>query len=237
MANQYTTRKKESYKIFDDIAPTYDFLNRILSLGIDVRWRKKLQQKLPQGKSLEILDMASGTADVPLSLIENKRISHITGIDLSEEMLSIGRKKIEKAGHEQSIQLQTGCGVNIPFEKASFDVITVSFGIRNFKDPQESLNNMHKVLRPGGRALIMEFSIPPNPVFKWIYFFYFRHVLPFVGNILSGHKDAYTYLNQTVEDFPYGDEFLGMMKKAGFKNLKATSLTFGIANIYQGDKC
>lgn len=129
-----------------------------------------------------------------------------------------------------------GDGVNIPAADNTFDLTTISFGIRNFSDPQKSLFDIHRVLKHGGRLMIMEFAIPTNPIIRAVYFFYFRHFLPRIGNMVSKHKDAYTYLNQSVEDFPYGDKFLAMMEKAGFTNLKKQSLTFGIAMLYIGDK-
>jgi demethylmenaquinone methyltransferase/2-methoxy-6-polyprenyl-1,4-benzoquinol methylase len=236
MNNEISERKKESYKIFNEIAPTYDLLNHTLSFGIDIYWRNKLLKHLPEKESINALDLACGTGDVPLTLINDPRIKKITGIDLSKGMVDIGLQKVKKKGLEKKIFLMLGDGVNIPAGDNAFDLTTISFGIRNFSDPQHSLHDIHRVLKNEGRLMIMEFAIPTNPLIRAIYFFYFRHFLPRIGNLVSKHKDAYTYLNKSVEDFPYGDKFLGMMKTAGFTNLKMVPLTFGIAMLYIGDK-
>lgn len=229
-------RKKESYKIFNEIAGTYDLLNHTLSLGIDIYWRHKLLKHLPAKDSINALDLATGTGDVPLTLIKDQRIKKITGLDLSKGMVDIGIQKVKKKNLDKKINLMIGDGVNIPAADNSFDLTTISFGIRNFSDPQKSLHDIYRVLRKDGRLMIMEFAIPSNAIIRSLYFFYFRHFLPKIGNIVSKHKDAYTYLNKTVEEFPYGDEFLKLMKNAGFKNLQCKSLTFGIAMLYIGDK-
>lgn len=235
-SNELSERKKESYKIFDEIAGTYDLLNHSLSMGIDILWRKKMITHLPKKESINALDLATGTGDVPLTLIKDKRVKKITGLDLSKGMIEIGKEKVKKKNLENKIFMMIGDGCNIPCADSTFDLTTISFGIRNFPDPQKSLHEIQRVLRPGGRVMIMEFSIPKNFFFRHVYFFYFRHLLPFVGNIVSKHKDAYTYLNESVEDFPYGEAFLQLMRNADFKNLKAIPLTFGIATLYIGDK-
>lgn len=206
-------RKETSYQIFNEISKSYDFLNHLLSFGIDILWRKKYIKLLPDKDSLFVLDLATGTGDVPITLSSCEKIQKIQGLDMSEGMLEIAQKKIEKKKLNKKIKLLKGDAVTIPYEDESFDVITLSFGIRNFPDPQTSLKNMYRVLRPKGRVMIMEFSIPKNFIFKQIYLFYFKYFLPFIGNLVSGHKDAYTYLNKTVEDFPYGEDFIAMMEK------------------------
>lgn len=235
MTNDIRERKKESYKIFDEIASTYDVLNHTLSMGIDIYWRNKLLKHLPLKDSINALDLATGTGDVALTLVNDQRVKKVTGIDLSKGMIELGIKKVKKKGLEKKIFLMLGDGVNIPSGDNVFDLTTISFGIRNFSDPQKSLHDIHRVLKKDGRLMIMEFSIPKNFFVRNLYFFYFRHLLPFVGNLVSKHKDAYTYLNKSVEDFPYGDQFLALMKNAGFKNLKMIPLTFGIATLYIGD--
>lgn len=236
MKTEVNARKKESYKIFDDIASTYDFLNHFLSMGIDIHWRNQLLKYLPKKESINALDLATGTGDVALTLVKNPRVKKVTGLDLSIGMIEVGKKKILKKQLDQKINLMFGDGTRIEAADSSFDLTTISFGIRNFNDPQKSLHEIYRVLRNDGRVMIMEFSIPTNFIIRSIYFFYFRNLLPFVGNIVSKHKDAYTYLNQSVETFPYGEEFLKLMRNAGFKNLKALPLTFGIATLYIGDK-
>lgn len=235
MTNEIRERKKDSYKIFDEIASTYDVLNHTLSMGIDIYWRNKLLKHLPSKESINALDLATGTGDVALTLVKDARIKKVTGIDLSKGMVDLGKIKVKKKGLDKKIFLMLGDGVNIPSADNAFDLTTISFGIRNFSDPQKSLHDIHRVLKKDGRLMIMEFSIPKNFFVRNIYFFYFRHLLPFIGNLVSKHKDAYTYLNKSVEDFPYGDAFLQLMKNAGFKNLKMIPLTFGIATLYIGD--
>jgi demethylmenaquinone methyltransferase/2-methoxy-6-polyprenyl-1,4-benzoquinol methylase len=236
MDSELNSRKKESFKIFDDIASTYDFLNHLLSFGIDKRWRKKILKHLPLKNPIHALDLATGTGDLAMVLGFDKRINKVTGIDLSKNMVEIAKAKVVKKKLGHKVQFIIGDGQNIPSSDNCFDMATISFGIRNFSNPKAGLVDIYRVLKPGGRAMIMEFSIPKSPFFKAIYFFYFRYLLPFVGNIVSKHKDAYTYLNKTVEDFPYGDAFLQMMREAKFENLKAIPLTFGIATLYIGDK-
>lgn len=236
MKTKVQDRKKESYKIFDDIAKTYDFLNHFLSMGIDIHWRNQLLKYLPNKESINALDLATGTGDVALTLVKDKRVKKVTGLDLSIGMVEIGREKVIKRKLDQKINLMIGDGTNIEAADATFDLTTISFGIRNFNDPQKSLHDIHRVLKKNGRVMIMEFSIPKNPIVRAVYFFYFRNLLPFIGNIVSKHKDAYTYLNESVETFPYGDEFLKLMSNAGFKNLRYIPQTFGIATLYIGDK-
>ncbi len=234
--NQLSERKKESYKIFDDIAGTYDPLNRFLSFGIDVYWRNRMKNELPKKSDLTILDLATGTADVPLILIKNKNVSRIRGLDMSKNMIAIGKEKIKAKNLQEKITLDIGDGCNLPEENDSWDVTTVSFGIRNFPDCLKGLQEMHRILKPGGQVMVMEFSLPANAFIRAFYLFYFRKVLPFIGNLFSGHGDAYSYLNKTVEDFPYGKEFLNLMDKANFRNTRAITLTFGIATLYIGEK-
>lgn len=236
MENTVRDRKKESYKIFDDIAKTYDFLNHFLSMGIDIYWRNQLLKFIPKKENINALDLATGTGDVAITLSKAPNIKKITGLDLSIGMIEVGREKVKKKKLEQMINLMIGDGTNLEIQDKTVDLVTISFGIRNFNDPQKSLHEINRVLKTNGRVMIMEFSIPKNYFIKQIYFFYFRNLLPFVGNIVSKHKDAYTYLNQSVEDFPYGEEFLKLMKNAELDDLKAIPLTFGIATLYIGNK-
>ncbi len=229
-------RKKESFEIFNDIAGTYDFLNHFLSLGIDKYWRKMIRRNLPQKNQLQVLDLATGTADVPLELIKEKNIKNIIGMDLSTTMLAIGNRKIKKASLDDRIQLLVGDGVSVPVEQNSQDVITVSFGLRNFPDPKLSLKNMYRALKQDGQVMILEFSLPKWNWVKIFYLFYFRSVLPFIGNLISSHGDAYTYLNQSVEDFPYGKEMVSMIEAAGFSEVQEIPLSFGISTLYIGQK-
>lgn len=223
--------------MFDRIAPRYDLLNRLLSFRRDVAWRKRMGRMIPEGRDLKLLDIATGTADQILSLMTTTpRITQAVGVDMSEGMLDHGRKKITKLGWENRIELKTGDAMSIPEPGSSFDVATMSFGIRNVLNVTEALREVRRVLKPGGRAMILEFSTPANPLFRPLYFFYLRHILPVIGGMLSGDRTAYTYLNRTIETFPSGEDFCVIMREAGFVNVKATPLTFGIASIYQGDR-
>ena len=228
-------RKKESFRIFDDIADTYDGLNRLLSMGIDIHWRNQMLKHLPQGK-VKALDLATGTGDVALTLVKSSQVESVKGLDMSQNMVALGKRKVVKKKLDHKIQLQVGDGVHIPEKDNAYDLVTISFGIRNFPDVPTSLKNCLRVLRPGGKLMIMEFSLPKNRFFRWLYFLYFRHILPLIGNIISGHKDAYTYLNESVEDFPYGEEFAGLIRDAGFKDIKLIPQTFGIATLYVATK-
>jgi demethylmenaquinone methyltransferase/2-methoxy-6-polyprenyl-1,4-benzoquinol methylase len=221
--------------MFNRIARRYDVLNRVLSLGIDIGWRKKLARFLPSGDRLELLDIATGTADQILYLLDG-RIARATGVDLSTGMLEIGKKKVMRAGLNNHVRLQTGDACALPFVDESFDVTTISFGIRNVPDYKKALAEMYRVLKPGGRSIILEFSLPEKRFVRAPYLFYFRRILPGIGSAVSGDSSAYRYLNQTVETFPSGDEFLSAMRKTGFVSTAQIKLSFGIASIYIGEK-
>lgn len=236
-SKSYDPPRDQVWEMFDRIAHRYDTLNRILSGGIDIHWRKKLIQCLPSRPQLTLLDLATGTADVLLTLCKSvPGIKHADGMDLSEKMLDIGRQKVQQAHLESTITLSTGDAGAIPAADNTYDAATISFGIRNVPSVSECLQEMHRVLKPGGRALILEFSTPTNPIFRKAYFTYLRHVLPRIGANLSGDSHAYRYLNQTIESFPSGQDFADLMITAGFSNVQYTPLTLGIASIYQGDK-
>jgi demethylmenaquinone methyltransferase/2-methoxy-6-polyprenyl-1,4-benzoquinol methylase len=229
--------RQQVWHMFDRIAPRYDLLNRLLSFRRDVAWRKRMGKLIPGGSALNLLDIATGTADQILSLmVATPRIVNAVGVDMSEGMLDYGRKKISKLGWEDRILLKTGDAMSIPETGRSFDVATMSFGIRNVLNVSGALREILRVLKPGGRALILEFSTPSNPLFRPLYFFYLRHILPIIGGILSGDSTAYKYLNRTIETFPSGEDFCAIMREAGFENVKAVPLTLGIASIYQGDR-
>jgi demethylmenaquinone methyltransferase/2-methoxy-6-polyprenyl-1,4-benzoquinol methylase len=225
--------KTDAWKIFDQISKKYDIINRVLSLGQDTRWRKKVARNLPLKPHLQILDLATGTADQLIAIFNSKAsIQKAVGIDLSKEMLKIGRKKIERYPKATLIH---GDAQKIPFDDAMFDAATFSFGIRNVESPLTSLKDIHRVLKPNGRCLILEFSMPP----KWIrpfFLFYLRKVLPKLGGFLSKNLEAYRYLNRTIESFPSGKEFLSIMDEAGFHSLRKISMNFGSVTLYIGDK-
>ena len=223
--------------MFDRIAHRYDVLNRSLSLGRDVAWRKRLRRHLPLGRELRLVDLATGTADQILFLLEGRAtIVEAVGYDLSEEMLARGREKIEKRGLGDVVTLHTGDAMCSPRADDSADVITISFGIRNVEDVPTALADMRRALVPGGRLLILECSLPPNRFVRAGYLFYFRHLLPRLGGWVSGDSYAYNYLNKTVETFPCGEAFCALMRNAGFTEVRAEALTFGVATLYSGIK-
>ena len=219
-------------EMFDRIAPRYDLTNRILSLGLDLRWRKALAKHLPQQESISLLDLATGTGDQIAALLQKKAsITKAIGIDFSEGMLKIARQKFQ----DEPIDFLHADALNLPFEEKSFDLCTFSFGIRNVKDPLKALQEMHRVSKIGGRALILEFSMPKG-AFRMPYLFYLRHLLPLLGTLFAKDFSAYRYLNQTIEKFPSGPSFLSWMEQAGWKNLQITPLLFGAVSLYRGDR-
>ncbi len=237
MNSEEVLSRKKVWHMFDRIAYRYDLLNRLLSFGQDIRWRNKLARMLPDRPHLKVLDVATGTGDVILSLFEkNRNVFQAVGVDMSEKMLEIGRRKMHENHLDKVVEMRLGDAAKLPFEDDQFDAVTIAFGIRNVYDVDQALQEMLRVLKPGGRALILEFSLPAQSLIRNAYLLYFRHVLPKVGGVISGDPYAYQYLNKTVETFPYGDEFCAMMEANGFQNVKARPLTLGVATIYQGDK-
>ncbi|RYZ57278.1 MAG: bifunctional demethylmenaquinone methyltransferase/2-methoxy-6-polyprenyl-1,4-benzoquinol methylase UbiE [Proteobacteria bacterium] len=228
--------KSDSYKIFNSIAGRYDLINTVLSLGLHRIWRKELRLKLPAHNEQIVLDLATGTADVAIELIRDPRITKVVGVDMSEGMIAIGQSKLRKLQLTNRIQLQVGDAQKLTYTSDQFDAATMSFGIRNVPDVDACLREIYRVLKPGGRGLVLEFALPKSSVMRALHLFYLRKILPIVGRILSGHGTAYTYLNQTIEEFPYGENFVALMRNAGFKNANHRVLTFGIVNLYWGDK-
>jgi len=237
MDTDTTITKSTSWQMFDDISPRYDFLNHLLSFGLDIHWRRQISRFLPNKTNQKVLDLATGTGDVLISLLNNNaNVQSGIGLDLAGKMMHIGRHKIKQSKFETRITLKHGDAHHVPFDTNTFDVSTIAFGIRNMNDPGRVLREMHRVLNEGGKALILEFSLPANPLIRAGHIFYLRTIVPLIGALFSGHYRAYRYLNQTIESFPYGERFCQMMDNAGFKNVKAHSLLFGVATIYSGDK-
>ncbi|MCA9508587.1 MAG: bifunctional demethylmenaquinone methyltransferase/2-methoxy-6-polyprenyl-1,4-benzoquinol methylase UbiE [Myxococcales bacterium] len=221
--------------MFDRIARTYDPVNRILSVGQDQRWRNLMVRQIPRQENLSVLDVATGTADVLIALCKNNpHMARGEGVDLAEKMLEIGRAKIKAFGLSDKLSLHKADAKKLPFEDNCFDAVTISFGIRNFSAIKQSLLEIARVLKPGGRLLILEFSLPKNFWVRSIYLFYFRFILPWLGGIISREKNAYRYLNETVESFPYSKAFCQILDNAGFVSVKETPLCFGIATLYEG---
>lgn len=222
-------------EMFDDISPRYDLLNHLLSFGIDRIWRRKLVNLLGSRNPETVLDVATGTGDLAIAI--SKLNPHkIVGIDISEKMLEIGRRKLVDEGLNEIISLVKADAENIPFANDSFDAITVAFGVRNYEDLEKGLTEMHRVLRPGGIMLILEFSHPPSFPVKQFYSYYSRYMIPLLGRFISGNKMAYNYLPESVAAFPSGEQFLEILQKPGMKNTRQISLSMGIASIYVAEK-
>lgn len=222
--------------MFNAISTSYDRVNRILSFGIDVRWRKKMVEHLPQGERLTLLDLATGTCDQLLTLMQSGKFASAIGMDLAEEMLKMGREKVSQSPFSKKVVLQLASALEIPLEENVFDCVSISFGIRNVVDIAKCLEEMHRVLKPGGKGLILEFSLPKNRAVRFFHLLYLRYFLPLIGGIVSGKRSAYSYLNQTIESFPYGNAFCQFMEKGGFTKVKAYPLTWGVATLYVGEK-
>ncbi len=229
-------KKVKVESMFDSIAWRYDFLNHFLSFGVDRLWRRRAIRIISKYcKNPEILDVATGTGDLAIAAMKIKPVG-ITGIDISRNMLEIGKEKIIKKGLSGSIHLMQADSENIPFANDYFDVAMVAFGVRNFSDPLKGLTEMNRVLRNQGMILVLEFSKPSGLVFRSIYDFYFRNILPFVGKLFSRDKAAYSYLPDSVYRFPDNEEFIKLLEKAGFSGTKQVKLTAGVASIYTGLK-
>lgn len=224
-------KKSQIEIMFDNIAHRYDLLNHFLSLGIDKLWRKKAINLLKNFQPQYIIDIACGTGDFSIEAVKLNP-ERIIGIDISEKMLEKADLKVRNKKIDGIISFQKGDSEKLQFDSNTFDASLTGFGVRNFENPLKGLSEIFRVLKPGGRAVILEFSVPENILFRKIYFFYFRHVLPFLGKIISKDNSAYKYLPDSVMEFPCGKAFEEMLKKAGFKNTKAHSLSFGIAIIY-----
>lgn len=229
-------KKEQVAAMFNSIAKRYDFLNRFLSLGIDQGWRKKAIAYFAQKPLIHLLDIATGTADMALLAYKQIQPKLITGIDISEGMMRYGAIKIEQKGLQQKIKLQLADSTNIPFDDHNFDGAMVAFGVRNFADLEKGLKEIHRVLIPGSKLVILEFSKPTNFWFKPIYNFYMKWLTPTIGNIFSGNKEAYSYLNESVMAFPEGAAFLTILEQAGFKNVSQEKLSLGICSIYCANK-
>lgn len=229
--------RHEIWKMFDQISPTYDRVNRILSLGMDQLWRKKLCHYLPVQKQMRILDCATGTGDQIIALFEKKPdIASIVGIDLAEDMIRLGKEKIATKPYAKKVEFVTADALHIPYPDNHFDCVTISFGIRNVTDIMAAFKEFRRVLKPGGRVLILEGTIPRKKWLRSLHLFYLRYFLPNIGGIISKNFKAYRYLNETIESFPQGKMFNGKLRAAGFIDVRSNLILGGITTIYQGDK-
>jgi len=227
--------KQEIRQMFNKVSGRYDFLNHFLSAGIDYNWRKKTINRLGKIKPQYILDVATGTGDLAIAACRLNP-KEIIGIDISEGMVEVGIEKVKKKGLDRLIKLEVGDSEDIQYDTDYFDAVTVAFGVRNFETLEKGLGEMLRVIRPGGLALILEFSQPQGFLIKQFYAFYFKYILPTLGNLISGDSSAYTYLHDSVSKFPFGEDFAAIMRKVGYKDVEIRPLTFGIATLYVGKK-
>ena len=229
------TKKEQVAEMFNNISHKYDFLNHFLSLGIDILWRKKAIKQLKQDQPKQILDIATGTGDFAIEALALKP-DKVVGVDISAGMLEMGKQKMKRKGLDHIIDMQMGDSEKLLFDDNTFDAVIVSFGVRNFENLEKGLSDMFRVLKPGGKTVIVEFSRPRRFPMKQLYNFYFKSILPVVGKMVSKDNAAYTYLPESVQVFPDGNDFLTILKKVGFKNTVCKPLTFGISSIYIGQK-
>ena len=231
-----SSKKQQMAAMFDDIACKYDFLNRFLSAGIDIRWRKKAIQEIAGLHPKNILDVATGTADVAIMASAILKPRKITGIDISNGMLEIGRQKVEKAGLKGIIELLNGDSETISFKDNSFDAVTVAFGVRNFQHLEKGLSEIRRVLKPGGKLVVLEFSKPKMPGVKTMYNLYMKVVAPNMGKLFSKNRNAYKYLDESIKKFPEGKNFTQILDNLGYLNTYCKPLSLGICSIYCGTK-
>ncbi|MBR6439439.1 MAG: bifunctional demethylmenaquinone methyltransferase/2-methoxy-6-polyprenyl-1,4-benzoquinol methylase UbiE [Bacteroidales bacterium] len=226
--------------MFNDIAPTYDKLNHILSLNVDKSWRRKAVHRVKKAVSgVEkplLLDVACGTADSTIALAKINDNVRVNGVDISEGMLKIGEEKVGKLGLNDRIIFSVSSAENIDFQDDIYDAALVAFGVRNFSDRETGLKEILRVLKPNGTLIVLELSEPQNIIIRWFYNLYFKHILPFIGKCVSGNKEAYRYLQKTVEKFPMPKEFIAMLESCGYSEIKHKALTFGLCRIYQAKK-
>ena len=234
--NTDQTKKEEVREMFDNIAPKYDLLNHTLSMSIDRVWRRRVVGEVRRAKPGRILDVATGTGDLAIAMARRIRDVQVLGVDLSEQMLAVARRKIEARGLDGRIVLDRGDAERLAVADASVDVATVAFGVRNFGDLGAGLRELARTIKPGGKVVILEFSRPRNRVFRALYEFYSYKILPRIGGLVSRDKRAYEYLPASVGEFPAPEEYMAMMARAGFRNCRARSQSFGIAQIYIGER-
>lgn len=229
-------KKVQVREMFDHIAPKYDLLNHTLSMNVDRLWRRRVVRILRRSHARRILDIATGTGDLAIDLARRIPGAQVLGVDLSEGMLEVARRKVAARGLDARIVLDRGDAEHLGVADASVDAVTVAFGVRNFGDLEAGLREMARAIKPGGRVVILEFSRPRNRLFRALYEFYSDRILPRIGGLVSKDRRAYAYLPASVREFPAPQEFMAMMTRAGFKNCRARSQSFGIAQIYIGER-
>ena len=230
-------KKEKVREMFDSIAPTYDSLNHVMSLGIDRLWRRAAVREIVDGRDQRILDIACGTGDSTIAIARKASDgSRVVGTDISDGMMALVRRKAIDRGVDWKIELEQGDGEALRFKEASFDAVTCQFGIRNFEHKERGLSEMFRVLKPGGKAVILELSVPDNRRMRAVYDLYFLHVLPWIGGLISGDKAAYRYLPASVHNFPSPKDFCRMMEEAGFRDVRFRTFTFGLCRMYVGSR-
>ena len=225
-------KARQVEEMFDSIAPAYDFMNRAMTLGIDRWWRRVAVKMVGKSQPRRILDVATGTGDFAIGLYNKIRPQQVVGIDLSQGMLDVARRKVVERGLQDAITLQQGDCLALPFGDGDFDAVTVAFGVRNFEHLLQGYQQMHRVLRPGGVLCVVELSTPRNRVVRWFYDLYTLHIIPWFGALKSHDKSAYRYLPQSIAAVPQGDDMLAIMRQAGFKDCKVRRMTLGTCSIY-----
>lgn len=234
------TDKEQIALMFNDIAPTYDKLNHILSLNVDKSWRRKAVKRLKKSvanvQNPMILDVACGTADSTIQIAKIIENAEVLGFDISEKMLEIGEEKVKKLGLNDRIKFYNSCAESVDFQDDTFDAAFVAFGVRNFSDRMKGLSEILRVLKPNGSLFVLELSEPQNGIVRWFYNLYFKNILPFIGKKVSGNAAAYRYLQQTVEKFPMPKEFIKMLQEIGYQDIKHKAFSFGLCRLYQAKK-
>ena len=228
-------KKEQVTQMFDAISGSYDGLNRVISFGIDIKWRNRVVAILKKKNPTNILDIATGTGDLAINLVKTGA-EQIIGLDISHGMLEVGKKKIAGKGLDKAIEMIVGDSENLPFEDNSFDAVTVAFGVRNFENLEKGLSEIYRVLKPSGTFVVLETSVPTKSPFKQGYWFYTKNILPLIGKLFSKDRSAYTYLSESAAVFPYGRAFNNILGKIGFIAMENKPQTFGVASIYIATK-
>lgn len=235
--NEEQSKKAQVEEMFDNIAPSYDKLNHIISFNLDRIWRRRVMRIVRRAKASKIMDIATGTGDLAIAMAKRVDRTQILGIDLSEEMLAVARRKVQKQGLEERIMLEKGDAENLHMvETGSIDAATVAFGVRNFENLEGGLKEIHRTLREGGKFVVLELSVPKNRFIRWFYAQYSHRILPGIGAMISKDKQAYVYLPESIDEFPAPERFVEILKGVGFKDVKRRKQSFGVAHIYEAVK-